>query len=84
MDVFTLGAEIRKSRKKRKLTQSDLASRAGISRYTLMSLEKGTIGDLGFRKLLRVLDALDLDLAVKPAGAVPVLGENWWEETDHA
>lgn len=84
MDAFMLGATIRKARKTKKLNQTELASMAGISRYTLGRLENGTVEDLGFRKLLRILDALELSLQVKPADAVPVMGENWWEDDAHA
>jgi transcriptional regulator with XRE-family HTH domain len=39
--VFLLGREIRLARKLRKWSESELATRAGISRYTLQKIEKG-------------------------------------------
>lgn len=82
MDSFDIGAVIKRERKTQKVTQASLARIAGVSRETLIRLEKGTIADLGFRKLMRLLEALGLELHVRPAGYLPVLGDNL--EVDHA
>ena len=75
MDSYEIGAAIKAARKKQKITQAELAKLAGLSRETLIRLEKGTIHDLGFRKLIRLLEALSLELHVRPAGYLPVLGD---------
>jgi len=62
MDLFDLGELIKKERQAQKLTQSELVHRAGVSRARLDALENGRISDIGFKKLLRVLHALGLDL----------------------
>lgn len=82
MDALEIGLAIRNARKARRVTQAALAQVAGLSRETLIRLEKGTIHDLGFRKLIRVLEAMDLELHIRPAGHLPVLGETM--EDDHA
>jgi transcriptional regulator with XRE-family HTH domain len=73
--LFTLGRSIREERKKRKLTQSEVAKAAGIGRSTLSQLEGGTIQDVGIRKILRVLDYLGLELTTRQQGAPPTLEE---------
>lgn len=72
---FNLGNAIRQTRKRQKLTQSRLAMAAGIGRSTLSQIENGAIQDIGIRKILRVLDFLDLELDVRPRGAPPTLEE---------
>ena len=67
LDLISLGAQIAEHRKKRKLTQTALALKAGISRATLDALENGRSGELGFRKITRLLAALGLELKLQAA-----------------
>ena len=60
-----VGSRIAIARKGLKLSQKELASRAGISRATLEALENGRAGELGFSKLTRILAVLGLDLALQ-------------------
>jgi HTH-type transcriptional regulator / antitoxin HipB len=61
--VNELGATIRRLRKERGWTQDDLATRAGISRRTLVALEGGSPrGEIGI--VVRVIAALDRELAI--------------------
>lgn len=73
--LWDIGQQIRRERKKRKLTQAALASLLGMSRTTIGQIEKGTIGDIGVRKLIRILEILDLELRVRIGGAPPTLDE---------
>jgi len=66
-ELAQLGAEIRTARKARRLTQAQLADSVGLSRQTLTALEQGTVKDLGIRKILRILEHLNLSLVVRPA-----------------
>jgi transcriptional regulator with XRE-family HTH domain len=68
MRIQGLGIEIRKSRQARGLTQAQLARAAGLSRETLNLLESGLVRDLGIRKVLAVLDHLDLAMVLQPMG----------------
>ena len=68
MRIFELGQAIRHARLARNLTQARLAATVGISRETLNLLESGLIRDLGIRKVLAVLDELELALIVEPVG----------------
>jgi transcriptional regulator with XRE-family HTH domain len=82
-DLTTLGKDIAQQRKKLKLTQSGLASKAGISRSMLDALENGRAGELGFSKISRLLAALGLELKLQPAGSQrPTLVELLAEDRD--
>lgn len=73
--LFEIGQHIRQERKQRKMSQATLASMLGMSRTTIGQIENGTIQDIGVRKLIRVLEVLDLELRVRMAGAPPTLDE---------
>jgi len=46
-----------------------------MSRTTISQIESGTVQEIGVRKLIRVLEYLDLELRVRPAGVPPTLDE---------
>jgi len=73
--LFEIGVHIRQERKKRRLTQAQLAGLLGMSRSTISQIENGTVQDIGVRKLIRILEILDLELRVRPAGLPPTLDE---------
>jgi transcriptional regulator with XRE-family HTH domain len=68
MTLAELGAEVARVRKERRLSQTDLAHAAAVSRQSISLLERGALSDLGVQKVMRVLDALDLELVVRPVG----------------
>ena len=69
MRIQELGAEIRRARSARGLTQARLAAAAGLSRNTLNRLENGLFPDLGVKKAQAILGELGMELAVKPVEA---------------
>jgi transcriptional regulator with XRE-family HTH domain len=73
--LFEIGEEIRKERKRRKISQEKIAKVLGMSRTTISQIESGTVQEIGVRKLIRILEYLDLELRVRPAGAPPTLEE---------
>ncbi len=73
--LFQIGKTICRERKQRKISQSVLAGLLGMSRSTISQIENGTVQDIGVRKLIRILEALDLELRVRPAGSPPTLDE---------
>jgi transcriptional regulator with XRE-family HTH domain len=79
--LFTIGEHIRQGRKKRKLSQAELAMILGMSRTTIGQIENGTVQEIGVRKLIRILEFLGLELRVRPLGAPPTLEE--LREEDH-
>jgi len=78
--LFYIGEQIRRSRKSRKVSQAELAKSLGMSRTTIGQIENGTISEIGVRKLIRVLEFLELELRVRPAGRPPTLEELLEEE----
>jgi len=73
--LFDIGRQIRAERKRRKLSQADLAKLLWMSRTTISQIENGTVQDIGVRKLIRILDVLELELRIRSAGAPPTLDE---------
>lgn len=61
----SFGTAAREFRLRRGLTQSELAKRANIHRTYLSMLETGTTTE-AFKSLMRVLSALDLEIAIGP------------------
>jgi transcriptional regulator with XRE-family HTH domain len=73
--LFNIGKRIRHERKLRKVSQSEMAKALGMSRTTIGQIENGTVQDIGVRKLIRILDFLELELRVRSAGRPPTLEE---------
>jgi transcriptional regulator with XRE-family HTH domain len=73
--LFEIGEEIRKERKRRKISQEKMAKDLAMSRATISQIESGTVQEIGVRKLIRILEYLDLELRVRLAGAPPTLDE---------
>lgn len=73
--LFEIGEEIRKERKGRKISQEKMAKDLGMSRATISQIESGTVQEIGVRKLIRILEYLNLELRVRPSGAPPTLDE---------
>ena len=68
MTIGDVGTAVARARKARGLSQTTLARASGLSRQTISALERGAIPDLGVKKLMRVLEVLDLDFVVRQAG----------------
>ena len=75
MKLHEIGPNIKTLRKAAKLTQSDLADLAGISRVTYGRLERGEIATVSIKTIDNVLSALDyeIDIKAKEAYGIPVL-----------
>ena len=73
--MFEIGEEIRKERKRRKISQEKIAKDLQMSRATISQIESGTIQEIGVRKLLRVMEYLGLEVRVRRAGTPPTLDE---------
>jgi len=83
LDLPSIGSQIAGRRKSLKLSQSELARKAGISRATLDALENGRAGELGFSKITRLLSALGLELTLQAASSRrPTLDELMQEDRD--
>jgi len=85
MDLIDIGGQVRSARKGRGLSQSKLAELSGVSRARLDALENGRASDIGFKNVVRILNAVGLDIRVGPANARrPTLDDLLQEEEDQA
>ncbi|HUA60883.1 MAG TPA: helix-turn-helix domain-containing protein [Verrucomicrobiae bacterium] len=83
LDLISIGERIVERRKTLKLSQAELARKAGVSRATLDALENGRAGELGFSKVTKLLAALGLELTVQAASSQrPTLDELMQEDRD--
>ena len=64
MVLEDLAKEIADHRKRQSLTQYELALKAGVSRTLLARLESGRLPEIGAKKLIRILNAVGLDLRI--------------------
>ncbi len=69
-----LGELIRFHRKQKRWSQMELAVFSGLDRTTIGALERDDYSDIGIRKVQRVLEILELTLAVNKAG-IPTLDD---------
>lgn len=72
-DLLGLGELIRRRRAELNLSQTDLAEQIGTTRQWVSRLEKGK-NDIGTARLLAVLDALELNLEIRPPRLVSAVG----------
>ena len=70
-----LGEAVVAKRKALKLSQSEVASRTGLTRETLVRFERGQLSEFGSRKLLAVLAVLGLEIGFTEVGAAGTLDE---------
>jgi transcriptional regulator with XRE-family HTH domain len=83
MDLPSIGAEIAKERRVAGLSQTELALQAGISRATLDALENGRAGEVGYKKINKLLAALGFELTMRRMRAErPTLDELMQEDRD--
>ena len=67
-DTRALGLKLARIRKQRKITQSELAERAGLLQKTISTIERGD-ARTQLRSLFKVLAALNLELSIQPREA---------------
>lgn len=70
-----LGATLAARRRALKLTQGELARRAGVSRELVSRLEGGSVTEVGVRKLIALLAALELELRIDERGVGETLDD---------
>ena len=75
MDFQTLGHNIALHRRQQEVSQQKLADHLGISRTTVNALENGRSGDIGIRKVMKILDYLGKELAIRDKSPFPTLEE---------
>jgi transcriptional regulator with XRE-family HTH domain len=68
MNLFELGQALKEMRLSRRLTQSELASRTGVSLSSISGLERGILPEIGTVKLLQLFAAVGLELQPREQG----------------
>ena len=84
MELIDLGDLVKKTRRAQKLSQGELVLRSNVSRARLDALENGRISDIGFKNLMRVMNALGLDLRVTQLNDSRPTLEDLVEEDENA
>ena len=75
MDFQELGALLSQLRRSQKISQHTMAGHIGVSRATINALENGRGGDVGVRKVIKIMDYLGYELCVKEKSAFPTFEE---------
>ncbi len=65
MEFYEIGQQIKDIRKEKKLSQSTLAGKVGITRQTLSKLEKGDIAKTSLQVFIKILEALDQEFYIE-------------------
>ncbi len=65
MEFYEIGQTVKKIRQDKKITQSELAGKAGITRQTLSKLERGEIDKVSLQVFVKLLDMLDYQLQIE-------------------
>lgn len=68
MDLFEFGQALKEARIAQRLTQSELASRTGVSLSSISGLERGSLSEIGTVKLLQLFAAVGLELQPRVPG----------------
>lgn len=70
-----MGQAIKSLRQQKGYSQQQLADDLRLSRMTINSLENARAGDVGVRKVMKILDYLGYDLALREKSPFPTLEE---------
>jgi len=65
MEFYEIGNSIKRIRKEKKLNQSELAEKSGISRQTLSKLENGEIDKISLQTFLKIIDTLNYNIQIQ-------------------
>ncbi len=66
MEFYKIGSKIKELRKDKKLTQTMLSTKVGITRQTLSKLEKGEISKVSLQVFIKIIDLLDYEMEIEP------------------
>ena len=79
-----IGNEIKNARKQRKLTREKLAELSGLSRARIEALENGRVSDMGFKRVLTLMNIVGLDFRLTTFNNKRPTLEDIIEEDDSA
>jgi transcriptional regulator with XRE-family HTH domain len=84
MRYSRLRDQLRQARRGQSLSQAALAARSGTSRVTVARLEAGSARDVRVGTVVRVAEALGLEVAAVPLGGEPILERRLAREQERA
>jgi transcriptional regulator with XRE-family HTH domain len=64
MELIEIGELIKKTRRTKGWSQTELSEKSGVSRARIEALENARIAEIGFKHLRRIMNSLGLDLRV--------------------
>jgi transcriptional regulator with XRE-family HTH domain len=73
MDFNEIGLAVTAFRRGQKLSQQLIADATGLSRATINALETGRAGDVGLRKVIKVMDYLGYEIQLKEKSKFPTI-----------
>lgn len=75
MRLADVGPLLKQARKKARLSQEQLAAPLGMSRATISAIEGGRCEEIGFSKLVALLEMVGLELTVMPRTSRPTIDD---------
>ena len=70
-----IGPLLKEARRKAGLSQAQLADPLGMSRATVSAIESGRCEEIGFSKLLALLERVGLEITVAPRKGRPTIDD---------
>jgi HTH-type transcriptional regulator/antitoxin HipB len=75
MTLVDLGPLLKQARTDANLSQQELAQPLGMSRATISALESGRCEEIGFSKLVALLESVGLEISVAPRKGRPTVDD---------
>jgi HTH-type transcriptional regulator/antitoxin HipB len=75
MTLADLGPLLKRARTDANLSQQELAQPLGMSRATISALESGRCEEIGFSKLVALLESVGLEISVAPRKGRPTIDD---------
>ena len=73
MNFKEIGLAVTEFRRGQRISQQLIADATGLSRATINALETGRAGDVGLRKVIKVMDYLGYEIQLKEKSNFPTL-----------
>ncbi|MDC9728312.1 MAG: helix-turn-helix transcriptional regulator [Methyloprofundus sp.] len=75
MDFQELSKALSDLRRSQNISQKTMAAHIDISRATINALETGRAGDVGVRKIMKIIDYLGFELCIREKSPFPTFEE---------
>lgn len=75
MTLIEIGSLLKEARQKAGLSQEQLARPLGMSRATISAIESGRCEEIGFQKLLALLERVGLEISVGARKSRPTIDD---------